>query len=175
MRQQGRRRENKRASERGVCDQKAQDHRSRDEESQLADRGRRKGGGAKEAEGGDERERTDGGRASANREVFVGIPECPRNARFGKSIQLATLAEPRLRSFLQMRESEDRGNQTYSTCVDNVRREARQRATKLDSAPKLLGREGYREGARDGEGEEGRVREVARGTTAANRWLEGGI
>ena len=42
------------------------------------------------------------GRASANREVFVGIPECPRNARFGKSIQLATLAEPRLRSFLQM-------------------------------------------------------------------------
>ena len=43
------------------------------------------------------------GYASANREVFVGIPECPRNARFGKSIQLATLAEPRLRSFLQMR------------------------------------------------------------------------
>ena len=39
---------------------------------------------------------------SANQEVFVGIPECPRNARFGKSIQLATLAEPRLRSFLQM-------------------------------------------------------------------------
>ena len=40
--------------------------------------------------------------ASANREVFVGIPECPRNARFGKSIQLATLAEPHLHSFLQM-------------------------------------------------------------------------
>ena len=69
-----------RASEGGVCDQRARDHRRG--ESQLADRGRREGGGAKEAKGGDERERTDG------------------------------------------------GNQTYSTCVDNVRREVRQGATK---------------------------------------------
>ena len=34
--------------------------------------------------------------ASANREVFVGIPECPRNAQFGKSIQLATISRASL-------------------------------------------------------------------------------
>ena len=49
------------ASERGVCDQKAQDHGSGDEESQLVDRGRCEGGGAKEAKGRDEQEWMDGG------------------------------------------------------------------------------------------------------------------
>ena len=34
--------------------------------------------------------------SSANREVFVGIPECPRNAQFGKSIQLATISRASL-------------------------------------------------------------------------------
>ena len=76
-------------------------------------------------------------------------------------------------------ESKDRGNQTYSTCVDNARREARPRATKCPTEATRqhtkVAWEGYHEGARDGEGEEGWVREVARGTTAAIRWLEGGI
>ena len=51
----------------GKAQERARDHGRG--ESQLADRGRREGGGAKEAEGGDERERTDGGGGRARTEA----------------------------------------------------------------------------------------------------------